>query len=295
MLLRKSYDLFIQDKKSYCESPSVLYYRENVTRFLEFLEDEFNLTDTSQLTKDVFVAYITHLRNQSIKNTSIHTYIRAVKVFLKYCHDNEWIAKDITNRVKLPKSDAALKVPLSSAEVDKIDSLFQLDEKGMRNYLIFHCMLDMGLRRSEVINLQVSDINFDDKYMIINKSKNNKSRIVPVPELLLEYIRTYTTRYKNTTHVFMQLRERVPLNDNTVKQLFQDLKIQSGIPRLHAHLLRHTFASSYMLYRGDIYMLKILMGHSDIYTTEKYVHIANQMKLINYDIYKIDDVFIKRT
>lgn len=294
MIFSSAYQLFIQDRNSYCESPTLKYYQENLSRFINFLQVEYDITDTMQLHKEHYVSYLTYLRSCNIKNTSIHTYMRAVRTFLNFCLDNNIIHEDITHRVKLPKSDAALKVPLSSSEVDKIDSLFDVDEKGLRNYLIFHCMLDMGLRRQEVINLKVKDINFNDKYIMIVKSKNNKSRIVPVPDFLLDYIYTYIQRYNHDNYVFLQLRTRKPLNDNTVKQLIQDLKEASGIKRLHAHLLRHTFASSYILYCGDIYMLKVLLGHSEVHTTENYVHIANQMRLINYDLYKIDDVFLNR-
>lgn len=294
MNLIEVFKLFIQDRESYCEPKTIKYYKENVSRFLEFLDDEHDISDTLQLQKEHYVSYLTYLRSYDIKNTTIHTYLRAVRAFVNFCLDNKYMHVDITHRVKLPKSDAALKIPLSSAEVDKIDSLFELDEKGMRNYLIVHLMLDMGLRRQEVINLKVEHINFNDSYVLVEKSKNNKSRVVPVPELLLEYIRTYILKYNHKTYVFMQLRKDEPLNDNTVKQLMQDIKEESGVERLHAHLLRHTFASSYMLYCGDIYMLKILMGHSKVTTTEGYVHIANQMKLINYDLYKIDDVFLKK-
>lgn len=292
MSLQEAFNLFIQDRQSYCEKATIKYYQENVSKFIDYLDDEYDIFDMLQLQKEHYVSYLTYLRSCNIKNTSIHTYLRAVRTFLNFCLDNNFIQEDITHRVKLPKPDAALKVPLSSAEVDQIDSVFDLSEKGMRNYLIVHCMLDLGMRRQEVMNLKIQDINMDAHYITIVKSKNNKSRVVPVPEFLFEYMMKYYNLYSRCEYVFVQLRGRAPLTEETIKQLFQDLKVETGVQRLHPHLLRHTFASSYMLYCGDIYMLKILLGHSKVNTTEEYVHIANQMKLIHYDMYKIDDVFL---
>ena len=297
MSLNEAYRIFIEDRKSYCEAKTISYYKENVTKFINYMEDECDVSELQELTKEHYVDYLTYLRGSDIKNTTIHTYLRAVRAFVNFCLDNEYMSVNITYRVKLPKPDAALKIPLSTAEVDKIDAVFDLDEKGMRNYLIVHCMLDMGMRRQEVINLKKDDINYQDKFLIINKSKNNKSRVVPVPAMLLEYIRTYISKYNRfSDYVFVKLiKFNEQLSDETIKQLFQDLKKESGVDRLHPHLLRHTFASSYMLYVGDIYMLKVLLGHSKITTTEGYVHVANQMKLIHYDLYKIDDVFLKKS
>lgn len=65
------------------------------------------------------------------------------------------------------------------------------------------------------------------------------------------------------------------------------------VPRVHAHLLRHTFATSFILGGGTLEVLRVLMGHSDYNVTKEYLHIAAQMRLTNFDIYKLDEVFFK--
>lgn len=68
--------------------------------------------------------------------------------------------------------------------------------------------------------------------------------------------------------------------ENTVKQVFQKLKKQTGILRLHAHLLRHTFATNYLVDGGDLETLRLLMGHSDLQVTMMYLHLAENKKLL---------------
>ena len=94
--------------------------------------------------------------------------------------------------------------------------------------------------------------------------------------------------------MFLHIRNNEPITDNVIKQMFQKLKKRADIPRLHPHLCRHTFATSYILQGGDLESLRIYMGHEDIATTQKYLHLANSCMYLNNDIYKIDKIFFKR-
>ena len=75
--------------------------------------------------------------------------------------------------------------------------------------------------------------------------------------------------------------EREPITANTIKMLFQRLKSSSGISRLYPHLLRHTFATNYIIQGGNLEVLRVLLGHSSISITQIYIHLAAQMQLVN--------------
>ncbi|WP_417151330.1 tyrosine-type recombinase/integrase [Ruminococcus sp.] len=75
--------------------------------------------------------------------------------------------------------------------------------------------------------------------------------------------------------------EREPITSNAIKMLFQRLKISSGISRLYPHLLRHTFATNYIIQGGNLEVLRVLLGHSSISITQIYIHLATQMQLVN--------------
>lgn len=84
-----------------------------------------------------------------------------------------------------------------------------------------------------------------------------------------------------------------PITDDAIKCFFQRLKNTSGVKRIYPHLLRHTFATSFILGGGSVEVLRIYMGHSSIETTQKYCHLANNMRFMK-NIYKLDDCFLKK-
>ena len=79
-----------------------------------------------------------------------------------------------------------------------------------------------------------------------------------------------------------------------MKQLFSRLRIKTGIDRLHPHLLRHTFAVSYLIGGGNLEFLRDMLGHSDYSTTRDYVKMANQYRMMDADVYQLDDIFFRQ-
>lgn len=299
--LNELYNKFINEKKSYCEEKTITYYEENLTKFIDYVADQ-------ELTRDIYINYIYELRKKNIKNTSIRTYCRAIKAFSHWLLDNEYIEKDITYNVKLPREDKDLVVPLSSEEVMNIDDVVinsvnikNKDEHNpicLRNLLIIHLMLDAGLRKSEVINLNVNDIDIDKNVIYINNSKYNKSRVIPLSSVIKNLYNAYLIDREysdigllNNTPLLIKSDDK-RITSDTIKSLFRRLKKQSGIERIHPHLLRHTFATSYLMQKGNLEQLRIILGHSDYNVTRHYLHLAASNKLINYDYYKLDENII---
>lgn len=287
--------LFIQDRKVYCEDVTVQSYIFYLGRFTKWLDsDDFDL-----LNKQTLRDYIYSLRYR-MKNTSIATNYRPVKAFCKWLYQEDYLDKDITIGVKLPKKDAAIVEPLTALEVKQIDdtiiNMSLNDHLALRNYCIFHLMLDCGLRRKEVVQLHRLDIKSDR--LIIHNAKNNKDRIVLLPRFLYFSLRNYYNEshyahdyVKNSSSsVFLDMYDNEPITLNTIKCFYQDLKSLSGIERIHGHLCRHTFATSYLQYGGDMEKLRLFMGHADYEILKNYLHLS----LIYPDVYRLDDIFFKK-
>lgn len=292
--ISKLIDLFIQDRKVYCEDVTVKSYIFYLDRFTKWLDSD----DSSLLTKYTLRNYILSLRSQ-MKNTSIATNYRPVKAFCKWLYQEDYLDQDITIGVKLPKKDAAIVEPLTDEEVHQIDDTIinksVNDHIALRNYCIFHLMLDCGLRRKEVVQLRRLDVKHDR--LIIHNAKNNKDRIVLLPKFLYLSILNYYNEshyahdhVKNdSTFVFLDMYDNEPITLNTIKMFYQDLKSLSGIDRIHGHLCRHTFATSFLQYGGDMEKLRLFMGHADYEILKNYLHLS----LVYPDVYKIDDIFFK--
>lgn len=316
--LKQAYDLFLNDRSTFTSPNTMDYYAENLTRFLNYVY----LTDASavlldDLPADIFVRYVQHLRRRHkfdghptmqasrelIKNTTINTYCRAVKAFLRFCESEEYLHVKV-KVPRLPKSDAEQKIPLYEDEVKQIDNTFNLKTKlGLRNYCIVHLMLDAGLRCQEVVSLRFRDMLFDKNVLHLEVSKGYKSRVVLMCPKLKQNLYKYAVMHRAygrdaseqllDEFVFIGIRGQKPITVNTIKQFFSRLKAKTGIERLHPHLLRHTFATSYIMGGGNLEMLRILLGHCDYSVTQKYLHLVAQYKLMQADIYRLDPVFFK--
>ena len=93
--------------------------------------------------------------------------------------------------------------------------------------------------------------------------------------------------------MFVKVGSNEPITLNVIKQLFARIKKSSEIDRVHPHLLRHTFATSYIVGGGNIEYLRLMLGHSDYATTKMYLHLAQESKMLHSDIYKLDPIFFK--
>lgn len=285
MTLSQAYQAFLRDRSMYCTAKTLKTYQSHMNIFFKFISDQ---TDFADVPDSLFMDYVIHLRMKDIKNVTVRSYCRPLKAFLHFCYDNDW-CQDYLKRVKLPKDDTVPPEPLLQHEVMQLDAV--LDNK-IRNYCIVHLMLDCGLRSSEIIKLQIRDLDFENSIIHIRISKEMKSRIVLCPGFLLDHIHKYIDNRKSG-YLFLASRGTGRLSENAIKQLFQDLKVKTGIYRIHAHLLRHTFATAYLIQGGNIEFLRVLMGHYDYSVTKIYSSLAAQYKMLHIPVYRLDNIFFE--
>lgn len=281
--------IFLVYTGTYAAEPTLEYYKVNFGIFEKFLFEQFGKTDVDMLlfSKTDYQSYIGWLRTRGTKNTSVRTYARAIKVFLRYLYIEGYIPENVTQNVKFPKSDKKQVIPLTKERVNNLISAMRKSWQYKRNIVIFSLMLDCGLRCGEVVALDKSHINFNDDYIEIIDTKNNKSRLVPLPVHVRRYIIDYiTTRKDNNPALLLDCNGVNRITENAIQQFFTKLKKYDK--EIHAHLLRHTFATSYIMGGGSLEFLRVLLGHEDYAVTKEYLHLANQMGLLNYNIYELD-------
>lgn len=280
MDFEKLLNIFISAKQSYCAPKTIIKYQEDISNFIKWLPEP--------LPGNPYLEYITYLKNSGTRTVTIRSYARSIKTFLRWAYESD-LLPDYVKGVKLPRDDAMPKLPLYSDEVKVIDELL-----NNRDWLIFHLMLDCGLRRQEVINLQVENIIAGKNVIQIVNSKGNKSRFVLIPDFVLERLNFYIFKNKIKNGNIFRSSSGGSISENTIKMLFQRLKKKTCITRLHAHLLRHTFATSYLMGGGNLEYLRVFMGHYDYSVTKEYSSLAAQMKMLGADIYKLDPIWFTR-
>lgn len=284
MYFEDAADLFIQDRKTFCSLETVDFYTEKLTLFEKYLDTQ-HIYEVEQLTPDILKGYLIYLRSTNVKNTTIRCYFRAINAFCFFLIDQE-VVPYFKYKIKLPRPDPDPVMPLTSSEADHLINIINTfaDPYRKRDLLIFRLMLDMGLRSKEVRQLRRKDIR--DNILTVVNSKYNKSRILPIPPDIKQLFDEYNINRFRSNEVIIDITK------NGIKLLFQRIKQRSSIDRVHAHLLRHTFATSYMLHRNNLEYLRMYLGHEDYSTTRHYIHLASQCLLTHYDVYKISEVFI---
>ena len=145
--------------------------------------------------------------------------------------------------------------------------------------LIYSC----GLRRSELLHLKLDDINSKRNIVIIRQAKGKKDRYVNLSPVLLDILRNYIQTYKYRPKVYLFESEQTftCYPTRTVQQIFMNAKSKAGIRKdVGVHSLRHSFATHLLDKGTDIKYIKDLLGHFDIRTTERYLHVSKK-QLIN--------------
>lgn len=316
MTLQEAYDLFLVSRDSYCSDVTVKNYRNTLAYFLDFMIKRQAVDSASDIIVDKIALadmndYSIYLKNKirhsdnpyfkagassKISSRTRKDYLKDMVTFLNWLYENEYIEKNPADRFKFPRVEPQPIEPLTSDEVEKVDECFNPDSKlGSRNLAFVHLLLDEGMRSGEVQRLKMKDINFTENYIVIRNSKYGKGRMLPLAgkarSFLLEYFRL-NDQPADADYVF-HTNKGEPLSENAIKCVFQRLKVKSGVTRIYPHLLRHTFATSFILGGGSVEVLRIYMGHSSIDTTQRYLHLANNMRFLK-NIYQLDECFLKK-
>ncbi len=250
---------------------TVQYYSFSVGFYVRFAG---SVTPVHEITLESLRAYYMHLAGRNITSTTIQTYIRALRSFLTWCYQQEYIPANLPEKFRLPKAQRKAIDVLTDSEVRRLLFSFNLRYLvHLRNYCMCSLMLDSGLRLHEVVTLTLEHIHLPEGYIIVD-GKGNKQRIVPLGLFTRKVLFRYLSRRPGcaqTDRAFL-MSNLLPVTDATLRQMFRKLKQRSGIPRLRAHLLRHTFATRYLENGGDMYALQQILGHTSLEMVKRYVH-----------------------
>lgn len=260
---------------------TIEYYTLSLGLFLDFVGADQSV---EALDIHLYKDYVVYLQSSGhLKSTSINTYVRAVKAFYNWLIDEDQIG-DCSRKLKLIKQKREEIIPLSDDELSVLLNCFDTsDLLELRNKCLALLMVDSGLRRAETVRLRCCDVDFSHNSLLVT-GKGDKERIVPLGSMTAEALREYddrvSDRRKKRVDSFFLDRFADPLDVNAVDLVFSKLKDVTGIQRLRCHLLRHTFATNYLLDGGDLETLRLILGHSSIAITQLYLHLANNQRML---------------
>lgn len=214
-----------------------------------------------------------------VKKSTVATYWGKLSAFFEWLATKKYIATNPFYEMQYPSPVYEDRKYLKKEEIEKIITAIHTHHNNnilvlKRNLVLFHILLFCGLRREEVMSLQVRDIDFERKALTVraDTSKSGKTRQIPLHSSVIMHVKDYLNARKSytTPYLIVSNSRDEKLTNNGLKHLIQKLRDNSGVD-FHVHQLRHTFAVNFLKTSNNIVKLKQLLGHKSISMTIIYL------------------------
>lgn len=274
----KGFKRYLVLEKSYSPNTIEAYVRD-VEKMLEFF-DEAGVDYKSPKLED-FTNFLVEISSMGIAVRSQARIISGIKQFYKYLVVEDILKDSPAELVDAPKIGRHLPSVLSVEEIDAIKGAIDLSKpEGHRNRAIIETMYSCGLRVSELVNLKMSNVFFDEKYVRV-EGKGSKQRLVPISDTAIRDINNYLPWRRgleikpgNSDYLFLN-RRGSKLTRQMVFIMIKKFAEEAGVKtELSPHTLRHSFATHLLEGGANLRAIQQMLGHESILTTEIYTHIS---------------------
>lgn len=258
---------FIQQLHLKAYSPSTIRtYRNEFMQLLKLLKNKA----VDELTAEDLKRYMVYaMQKEGIKENTAHSRLNALKFYFEQVLGREKFFWEI------PRPKKAFKLPKVISEEKIIEGLLAVDNIKHRTILLL--AYSAGLRVSEVISLQITDINSDRMQISVNHAKGKKDRVVSLSQTILPLLREYFKQYEPKFWLFEGQDSKEHYSSRSAQQIFKSAYKKLGLPpQCSFHSLRHSFATHLLESGTDISYIQKLLGHNDIKTTLRYARVSNK-------------------
>lgn len=280
--LLKDFKNFLKFERNLSEN-STQSYIQDLQKLIRFLSDNNINKKISEINSNVIREFV-YQQTKLIKPSSQSRLISSLKNFFDYLIIEKIIFINPINSIQYPKIATKIPETLSTQEIDKlIDYLKKSKKNSLRNCTILEVLYSCGLRVSELTNLNISDIFFDDLLIKI-LGKGRKERFVPMSKIVKDMIKDYLNSERFNTITKKGFEDILFLNNRGEKltrvMIYTILNIaKKGIgikKKVSPHILRHSFATHLIENGADISSIQHMLGHTNITTTERYLHVSKK-------------------
>lgn len=279
----KEYLIFVSQVKNLSQNTTKSYERD--LRKLSVFISDLNISDYSQISPDVCSAWIGNLYSQDNNPRSIQRHLSSAKGFFRFLMKNDLIKSSPFELVIAPKSPSNLPEVLSPEDVEQLLNFKPSSLIEIRDMAIVEVMYSSGLRVSETVNINIADFEEDMTFLRV-LGKGSKTRLVPMGRFAVTAINNWLTEREkivaNTDALFLNSKG-TRLTVRSVQLRLKKMALKQGLPPIHPHMLRHSFATHMLESSGDLRTIQELLGHSSLSTTQIYTKLDYQHLAKIYD------------
>ena len=264
---------------------TINHYRQSYTQFYKFFDPD---TPIEEFDEDAYKNYVLHLKATLKNDVSINSYLRDYITTMHFLMDEGYIPRYKMRAIKVDKTnietynDSELKILLKKPDIKKCSF------NEYQCWVITNFLFSTAVREKSLINIKVKDIDFDNRVVYVNVTKNRKPLIVPLNQtmtnILSEYLK-YRHHKSDNDYLFCNVYGQQLARSTCYNKLYWYNK-KRGVETTGIHRYRHTFAKQWILNGGNVVSLSRLLGHSSLDITQNYINllvsdVAKQVDEIN--------------
>ena len=271
-------DFLENDKK--LVSNTLQSYKRDILQYQEYLTDK-NI-NYLKVNSNMINEYFDYLREEGRKTSTISRNLASIRAFYQFLIRTKKMKKDPTNGVQSPKVEKKVPNILTSKEVELLlEQPKNIDLKGIRDKSMLEFAYATGMRVTEIISLDITDVNFKENYVMCKAG--HKKRTIPIGNMcvkaLSEYVkssRPYLIKDESVKALFVNINGK-RLTRQGFWKIVKYYKEQANITKeITPHVLRHSFATHLLQNGADLKAIQSMLGHSDISSTQVYMQFQNE-------------------
>lgn len=257
---------------------TLIAYENDLKQFFNYLETTYQIKKIEEVNHPIIRSWMVHMMEEGIGARSVNRKITTLKTFYRHLIREGKVKTNPMQKIQAPKMAKRLPVFVDKSNMDTLlnKTFFGNDFDGRRNLLILEMLYGTGIRRTELVNLKQTDVNFS-KSQIKVLGKRNKERILPINNELKQRINEYNSEKeklekKDEEFLFVNKKGK-KITDiivyNVVKKYLSEV---TTLDKKSPHVLRHTFATHLLNNGADLNAVKELLGHANLSATQIYTH-----------------------
>lgn len=272
------------------KSPKAIeWYTGFLLRFDQFLHQRDFPNGIREINRNHIREFIKYLQNEAktprtnefLSSATVQGYVRTLKAFFSWVAREEYLESNPMSRIPVPRASTKIVNTFTEDQIAKLSDVCRdSNGNGYRNLTIILLLLDSGIRVSELVGINLDDINLEEGNIKIRRGKGNRERSVPIGSVVQRSVWKYVNQYRaqpltaRINRLFLSA-DGLPLTKSGVQQMLRRYGKRAGITgvRCSPHTFRHTFAKNYLLNGGDVYSLQRILGHTTLASVRVYLNL----------------------